>query len=290
MKKVKIGRLTLKNPYLLAPMEAVNDIVFRKLCSKCGAGLVYTGMTNPLTQQNLSLEDKPAIQFFCNTEKGVKEFIKKHEKETRLFDFNLGCPSKLAKKANIGCFMLDDSSKLEIIEKVLKIARESTKKPLTIKIRKSKNSLQVLKIAEKYCDAITIHPRTCAQGYSGKPDIEFAKQIKRLTSLPMIYSGNVNEKNAKDLLKYFDAVMIGREAIGNPNIFSRLTGKKNLVTFKDYLKEAKKRKFYFSQIKFQAMNFTKGMKNAKKMRLRLIHAKKLEDIESIFELSQTKHI
>jgi tRNA-dihydrouridine synthase len=204
--------------------------------------------------------------------------------------------------------MLDDDTKLVVIEKILKIARESTKKPLTIKIRKSKNSLQVLKIAEKYCDAVTIHPRTCAQGYSGKPDIEFARNIKQSTSLPVIYSGNVNaenlgfsacqkkysffehEKNAKDLLKYFDAVMIGREAIGNANIFARLTGKKTRVTFKDYLKEAKKRKFYFSQIKFQAMNFTKGMKNAKKIRLKLIHAKKLEDIELAFEFPWAKHI
>ena len=247
-----------------------------------GPVLVYTGMTNPLTQQKLLLDDKPAIQFFCNTEKGVKEFIKKHEKKAKLFDFNLGCPSKLAKKMNVGCFMLDNEKKIIFIEKILKITRKSTKKPLTIKIRKSKNLFRVLKIAEKYCDAITIHPRTCAQGYSGKPDVDFAKKIKKSTFLPVIYSGNVNEKNAEEMLKYFDAVMIGREAIGNPNIFSKLTGKKKRVDFKDYLKEAEKYKFYFRQIKFQAINFTKGMKNAKKIRLNLVHAKNLDDINRIF--------
>lgn len=281
IKTMKIGKLKLKNPYFLAPMEAVNDIAFRKLCSKCGASLVYTGMTNPLTKQPFPLDDKPAVQFFCNTEKGVKEFIKKHEKHAKLFDFNLGCPSKLAKKMEIGSFMLDNDLKLDLIENILKIARETTTKPLTIKLRKSKNSIAILKIAEKYCDAITIHPRTQQQGYSGTPDLDFAKKIRLATKLPVIYSGNVNEKNASELLKTFDAVMTGREAIGNPNVFARLTNKKTRVSFKDYLKEAQRYNFYFRQIKFQAINFTKGMKNAKKIRLRLIHSKTLEEIKGI---------
>ena len=277
----KIGTLKLKNPFLLAPMLEPNDIAFRLLCKKAGASLTYTGMTNPLSKQKLVLDDKPALQLFCNSTENLSEFIKKYDKKVSLWDFNLGCPSKLAKKFCHGAY-LDD---LDVIEQILITIRKSTKKPVTIKLRKSPNALKILKIAEKYCDAIAIHPRTNAQGYSGTPDLEFAKEVKKQTSLPVIYSGNVNEKNAHELLEIFDFVMLGREAIGNPNIFARLTGKKALYDFKDYLKLATLKKYHlpFRQIKYQAMSFTKGLKKAKVIRREIVHAKTVEDIKRIYE-------
>ncbi len=275
----KIKNLKLKNPYFLAPMESINDIAFRILCKKAGTGLVYTGMINPLTKQKLNLEDKPAIQLFSKDGKGISEFIKKHDKEASLWDFNLGCPAKTAKKNCFGIFM---NNKLELIDRILKEMKQATKKPITIKIRISNQTEKIIKIAEKYCDAISIHPRTQAQGYSGKPDITFVDRIKSKTSLPIIYSGNVNEKNAHEFLKKFDFMMIGREAIGNPDIFARLTDSKKQFSFHDYLKLARRYKLPFSQIKNQAMNFTKGLKNAKKMRASLIKARTLEEIEKVY--------
>jgi tRNA-dihydrouridine synthase len=170
---------------------------------------------------------------------------------------------------------------LKIIEDILKEIRSSTKKPFTIKIRKSEISFELLKLAEKYCDAICIHPRTQKQGYSGKPDLNFALEIKNKSSIPVIYSGDVDEKNAKEFLKKFDSVIIGRRAIGNPNIFSKLTNKKSNFTFADYLKLAKKYQFYFRQIKFQAMNFTKGQKNSASLRNKISLAKNLGELKLI---------
>ena len=161
--------------------------------------------------------------------------------------------------------------------------RGSTKKPITIKLRKSDETLKIAKIAEKYCDAICIHPRTIAQGYSGKADIAFAERLKRKISLSVIYSGDVNEKNAQELLKKFDFLMIGREAIGYPNIFAKLTGKKEEFGFKDYLILAKKYNIGFEQIKFQAIHFTKFIEGGSKLRLRLSGAKRLKDIERIYK-------
>jgi tRNA-dihydrouridine synthase B len=274
----QIRNLKLKSPYFLAPMEKVNDIAFRILCKKAGAGLTYTGMINPLTKQKFSLDDKPALQLFTNNEKGIKEFIKKYQSRVVLFDFNLGCPAELARKCKIGAFMHKD---LEMIEKILKIMRKSTNKPISIKIRKSKEAEKIVKIVEKYCDAIAIHPRTQEQGYSGKPDIEFAKKIKKMTKLPIIYSGDVNQDNSKELLKYFDYLMIGRQAMGNPNIFAKLTNSKVNISFNDYLKLAKKYKIEFPQIKFQAINFTKGREGASKLREKLMKAKSLREIEKV---------
>ena len=152
---------------------------------------------------------------------------------------------------------------------------ENTKKPVMIKLRKSSYTIKIIKIANKYCDAVAIHPRTQSQGYSGEPDIKFAESLKKYTKLPIIYSGNVDETNYTKFLKKFDFVMIGRKAIGNPNIFSEITNKKNYkkITFADYLKLASQYNFPFRQLKFQAMQFTKGLKNGKSLRLKIFEVK-----------------
>jgi len=277
----KIKNLKTKNRIFLAPMEEINDVSFRLLCKKAGCSLTYTGLTSPLTQQKLNLDDKPALQLFCTNTKGIKEFIKKHDKKVSLWDFNLGCPSKLAKKHGFGSYLTN----LSIIEEILKEIRNNTRKPFTIKIRKSEIAFDLLKLAEKYCDGIGIHARTRQQGYSGTPDINFALEIKSKTKLPVIYSGNVNQDNYKSLLKQFDCLMIGREAIGRPEIFANLTNTKNNFNtdskFKEYLKLAKHYNLPFRQLKFQAMNFTKGIRNSSKLRLEIFKIKTLKELEKI---------
>lgn len=272
-----IKNLKTKNRIFLAPMEEINDVAFRILCKKAGCGLTYTGMISPLSKKKIELPDKPALQLFCTDTKGIKEFIKKYDKKVPLWDFNLGCPAKNAKKHGFGIYLRD----LTAIESILKVMRENTKKPLTLKMRKSKISFDVLKLAEKYCDGICIHPRTQEQGYSGEPDLKFADEIRSSTNLPVIYSGNVNEKNYNELLKKFDYIMIGREAIGRPEIFARLTGTKFEKYFKNYLKLAKKYSLPFRQIKLQAMNFTKGLRDSTKLRLEIFKIKTIEELEKI---------
>lgn len=275
--KYKTKSLIYKNRIFLAPMERINDIAFRIICKKAGCGLTYTGMINPQTNQKFFLEDKPALQLFCTNTKGIKEFMEKYDKKVSLWDFNLGCPAKTARKHGFGSFLRD----FGVIEKILKIMRKNTKKPITIKIRKSLLSFELIALAEKYCDAICIHPRTYNQGYSGKPDINFAMQVKSKTKIPVIYSGDVNEKNCKTLLNIFDYVMIGREAIGRPEIFSKLTKTKFKKSFSEYLALAKKYEIPFRQIKLQASNFTKGVKNSAKIRDKIARIKNMKELEKI---------
>jgi tRNA-dihydrouridine synthase B len=259
-------------------MEEVNDIAFRLLCKKAGAGLTYTPLTNPQDPRKQILDDKPILQLFATETKGIKAFIKKHDKKVSGWDFNLGCPAKTAKQQGYGSYLTD----LKIIEEIISLIRSQTKKPFSIKIRKSPIANKILKLAEKYCDAIAIHPRTRAQGYSGEPDIKWAKDFKKKSSIPVIYSGNINEKNYKKFLKTFDYVMIGRAAIGNPEIFSKITNTKFKNNFKDYLKLAKKYKLPFRQIKFHSMQFTKGQRNSRKLRNKLIYVKTIEELEDFF--------
>lgn len=271
--------MKLKNKIFLAPMEEVNDIAFRLLCKNAGAGLTWTPLTSPLDPRPQKLDDKPILQIFTNSTKGIPTFMKKYDSHVSGWDFNLGCPATTAKNQGYGAYL----ENLEIVEKIIKLMRSKTKKPLSIKIRKSPLSHEFLKIAEKYCDWIAIHPRTRAQGYSGEPDLKWAKEFKSKSKIPVIYSGDVNEKNYKKLLEEFDYVMVGRSAIGQPEIFSEMTGTPFEKNFKEYIKLAEKYELYFRSIKFQAMNFTKGLRGSRKLREKIYQIKSLEELQKLYE-------
>jgi len=205
----------------------------------------------------------------------------KYEHSVSLWDFNLGCPSKLSKLSKHGAFMVEDLAK---IEDILKIMKANTKHPVTIKIRKSKKAIEIVQLAERVgIDAVCIHARTVSQGYSGKVDYNFALKIKKESSLPIIFSGDVNENNIQNILLDFDFVMVGRSCIGNPNFFAIFLGGKDRVNFFDYLELAEKYELPFKQLKYQAMNFTKKNKNGKRLRKLLIGAKNVVDIRGIWD-------
>jgi tRNA-dihydrouridine synthase B len=279
-KEYKIGTLTVKNRIFLAPMLEPNDIAFRLLCKKAGAGLTYTGMFSPQSHKELITDDQPAVQLFGATNKGFRDFIKKNDHRVQLWDFNLGCPSTLSRKLGHGAFMHKD---FENIEKILKTMRRNTKKPISIKLRKSPQALQVAKLAEPYVDAIGIHARTLQQGYGGEADYEFALKLRDSVNVPIIYSGNIDEKNIEQILKDFPFVFIGRKSTGDPGIFSRLQGEEINFDFKEYLKLAKKYNLPFRQIKYQGMTFSRGHPQAKHIRRALMKAKTLKEIEEAWQ-------
>ena len=273
----KIGNLKLKSRVLLAPMLEPNDIAFRLLCKKAGCGLTYTGMTSALSKAKLNLDDKPALQLFGNSAKGIKIFMKKYDSKVSLWDFNLGCPSKLSKKLKHGAFMHED---IEGIREIFEVMRTNTKKPVTVKLRKSDNAVRIAKMAEEaQFDAVCIHARTFGQGYSGEVDYDFALKMKKSLKIPVIFSGVSDIDEVDRILKDFDFVMIGRASIGRPEVF----GDKADVGFREYLKLAKRYGLFFRQIKYQAMNFTKGLVGGKKMRTELIGAKRESEILEIME-------
>jgi len=293
----------MENRVFLAPMEGVNDICFRILCKRAGAGLTWTGMINSLSREKLILDDKPVLQLFSNSEKGIKEFMKKYDSKVSGWDFNLGCPVVRAKKSGVGSYLRD----LKVIEKILKLMRRNTKKLLFVKIRKSSYALKVLKIAEKYCDMIIVHGRTLKQGYSEESDVKWCENFKKKSSIPVVYSGDVRVDNVGGLLNKFDYVMVGRGAMGNPGIFFEMMNspfnntilthpptlnygiiksptpskKDRHFNFKDYLKLAVKYKLKFNQIKQQALWFCRGKIGSKKLREKISRCKDVKELKKV---------
>ena len=46
MKELRIGNLTLDNPFFLAPLAGITDAPMRRLCKEQGAALVFSEMVS----------------------------------------------------------------------------------------------------------------------------------------------------------------------------------------------------------------------------------------------------
>jgi nifR3 family TIM-barrel protein len=149
----------------------------------------------------------------------------------QLIDINMGCPVKKVTKNGAGSALLCEPARgAEIVRRI----REATGLPVTCKIRSGwdERSLNYLQVAGELfgagCAALAIHPRTRAQGYSGKADWGVIQDLKRHFPEQVII-GNGDVKTPEDARRMLDStgcdfVMIGRGALGNPWIFRELLG------------------------------------------------------------------
>ncbi len=152
-------------------------------------------------------------------------------------DLNMGCPVPKVVKRGGGAAMCRD---LPELSKTLRAMVESTKVPITIKIRTgwdadSRNASEVVRVA---ADAgikwVAIHGRTRAQGYSGLADWEFIGNVKAKASIPIIGNGDLTTPDkAVEFYRTYgvDAVLIGRGALRNPFIFDQAAKKLRGETF-----------------------------------------------------------
>ena len=144
-------------------------------------------------------------------------------------DLNLGCPAKKVVKACGGSALLRD---LKLLAELLKAIRSATSMPFTVKIRAGWSdqeivALEVGKLAEDLgVDAITLHPRTRLQGFTGKADWHLIGELKAHLKIPVIGNGDI--LTPEDGFRMIgetkcDGVMIGRGALSNPWVFRQIS-------------------------------------------------------------------
>lgn len=237
--ELKIGNVELENNIMLAPMAGITDLPFRVICKEYGAGLVCTEMASSKaiffndkkTKDILKTdgEKKPIqAQIFGSDIVSLKKSAEYVSEFADILDINMGCPAPKVVKNGDGSKLLLDLNK---IEEIVKEVVKSSKSPVSVKIRKGWSNDNVIakeaaQIIEKAgASMITIHGRTRQEFFSGEVDLDIIKQVKESVKIPVIGNGNiVDEESALKMFEYtgVDGIMIGRMAIGNPWIFSKI--------------------------------------------------------------------
>ncbi|MBQ3142820.1 MAG: tRNA dihydrouridine synthase DusB [Bacilli bacterium] len=315
----KIGNVKINNRIVFAPMAGVSNISFRTIIKEMGAGLIYSEMVSSLgivynSKKTIDLlkinkSEKPiSIQIFGSDEKSFVKAAKFIEENIKpdIIDINMGCPvPKIAVKSQAGSSLLKNPLK---IYEIVKAVSSSVSCPVTVKIRsgwdeKNINAVEVAKLIEKAgASAICIHPRTRSQGYSGHSNWDIIKQVKENVKIPVIGNGDIHTiYDAKKMLDETgcDAIMIGRETLGNPWIIKecieyiendKIIDKPTymdkinmLLKHYELLKKYENEKTALLEIRMHALWYIKGLPNNKDIKNKLVTAKTQEEFISIIK-------
>lgn len=236
----KVGNIELNEPLLLAPMEDVTGIAFRKLCKELGADIVYTEFVNSdglirdnqKTHEKLKIteEERPVgIQIYGGQIEPMREAAIIAEKENpEIIDINAGCWVKKVANRGAGAGLLKDPV---YMQKMVKEIVDAVNLPVTVKTRLGwdDDSIQILEVAKRLEDvgtkALTIHCRTRKQAHNGEPAWHWIPKIKEVVSIPVVVNGGI--LTAEDALRAkevsnADGYMIARGAINHPWIFREI--------------------------------------------------------------------
>jgi len=237
---LQIGSIKLKNWLIMAPMAGITNLPFRLIVKKLGAGLVTTemisamglvqGKKSALDYLNSQPDEKPlSVQIFGSVPEAMSTATKiVIDTGADIVDINMGCPVKKVVKTGSGGFLLRD---LENAKRIVSAVRRACSVPLTVKIRAgwSNNQPVAYEIARMLedcgADAITVHPRSVTQAFSGHSDWKIISKVKEQVKIPVIGNGDVFDPSMALEMKRqtgCNGVMIGRGARGNPWIFKQI--------------------------------------------------------------------
>ena len=285
-----------------------------------GAGLVVTEFTNIhsiIAKQKQLAENKKTIQEFIQySEKerplsvqlfgsdvlALEKAAKIVEPFFDIIDYNMGCPAPHITKQMAGGALLQE---VNLTQQILRTLVNSVKKPVTLKIRSGVTDAskflfrEIAEIAEdEGIQMITLHPRTVSQGYSGHSDWGMIKELKEISSIPIVGNGDIlTPEDAKSMLDETncDYVMVGRGAMGNPFLFEQINDylknnsyetyslKDKLDSFFEYLHLTSQYEIKFANIKNQAMRFTKGLRGGSKLRSRITFCNDIVELEKVMK-------
>lgn len=243
-------------------------------------------------------EEKPvALQLFGNNPTEFAKAAVLLEKKFEMVNVNAGCPATNETKIGSGAALL---RKPEKIAEIVRATKAVCEKPVSVKIRlgwQRNDSPEICKLIEKAgADAIIVHARLAGQGYSGKADWSAVKFLVKNSGIPIVYNGDINDgKSAWELLEKTgcEFAMIGRGAMQNPLIFKEIeefkkgkewkaSSKERLNAFEEYFKLCGEFNLLDeANLKIIAMQFSKGIQGARKLREKIMKAKNVLEIGKI---------
>jgi nifR3 family TIM-barrel protein len=221
----------------LAPMAAVTNLPFRLVCRESGAGCLTSEELDAraVVRENAQTwelarflpDERPISLQLLGSDPDVLADAARMLEATGAdgIDLNMGCPvQKIVAKGHGAALMRDPLTAAVVFRTMRKVVQGA----FTIKIRggwddHTINAPEIARIADaEGVDAITVHPRTRAQQYTGRAPWDVIASVVDAVGIPVIGNGDVrsvDDARAMQAATGCAAVMIGRGALGKPWIF-----------------------------------------------------------------------
>ena len=304
---MNVSKLFFENNLLMAPIAGFTNAGFRAVALLCGAGLAFTEMVSAkgLIYGNensktllytTDLEKHPAAQIFGSDPEIIKKAVESEALEKfELIDINMGCPVPKIVKNKEGSALLEN---INLASEIIFAAKEGAKnKIVSAKMRigvseKNINAVEMAKALERAgADFITVHGRTREQMYSGKVNYDAIREVKQNVSVPVVGNGDVTDfasYNEMLIRTGADAVMVGRAALKNPNIFAYLLDEEEKYTKKELFQKIASIMLSYmpsevvcNNLKKQLAYFAVGMIGNKIMKTKAFAARSVEELIEI---------
>ena len=234
--------------FTLAPLAGFTDAPFRRLAFEGGADLTVTEMVsaaalahghNPTLHllETMPGEGPVACQLFGakedELEKAVEIVMKVASGRFTALDLNAGCPMAKVTKCGAGAALVREPAK---IGRLLAAMRRASDLPVTLKTRLGPHPgettvFDILGEAEAAgASGIAVHARYTSQCHGGPVHLDTLAEVVARAKIPVTGNGSVTDAaTARAMAETGVAgLMIGRAAVADPCIFSRLKASLNL--------------------------------------------------------------
>jgi len=296
----------------LAPMAAVTNTPFRLICRECGAGpltneeldarALLQGSARTVEMTRFLPEERPiAMQLLGSDPDVLAEAARRLEAAgADAIDLNMGCPvAKIVSKGQGAALMRDPLGAAVI----LRTMRKAISVRFTVKIRggwddEHLNAVEVAQMAEaEGVDAITVHPRTRSQRFTGKAPWTIIKDVVEAVRIPVTGNGDVRSMaEARQMVAATGcvSVMIGRGALGSPWIFDeafdalspedqRAYKARIIARHCELIRTHYREKYALIQMKKHLAWYTEGLGHAARCRAEIFQTRTPDEVWQVFQ-------
>ena len=230
----RIRDVEIPSRIVLAPMAGVSVQAFRRQGRRFGAGLVCSEMVSScglsygnertLGYLRIARDEHPlAVQIFgSEPERMAEAATMVVDAGADIVDINFGCPVRKVTKTGAGASALEDH---DLACRLAGAVVDAVDVPVTVKMRRgvrdgSRTALELgPKLEAVGVAALTLHPRSAQQMYTGTADHTLTAELVDRVSVPVMASGDITDHPTADRVLADTgaaAVMIGRGAQGRP--------------------------------------------------------------------------
>lgn len=227
---------------ILAPMQGLTEVMFRRVYEECFPGAIALAVSPflSLTHGNLAdawdkIEDVlpennvgsiPVIPQILGKE--PDEFValgnRLYELGYSELNWNMGCPMRkvAAKHRGSGILPYPDEVRC-ILDNVLPQLKPHLSVKVRLGLKSADDIFRLIPVLNDYpLASVTVHPRLGRQQYNGHPDLDTFARVLPMLKAPVVYNGDiVTGADARGIRERFPGVadlMVGRGVLYRPTL------------------------------------------------------------------------